>query len=124
MGKQRTVRLDKFRQQIAESVIGNDNLVRVEFGPEDRDFINILIPDMLGQEETKGFNDRLEEARESDDAERNIALLILSGGPEDSAEEQLERWTAAGNDIAELAIIWGVERRRVSEALGNFRYRA
>ena len=83
MAKQRTVRVDKFRQQIAESVIGNDNLVRVEFGPEDRDFINILIPDMLGQEETKDFNDRLEEARESDDAERNIALLILSGGPEE-----------------------------------------
>ena len=87
-------------------------------------FINILIPDMLGQEETKGFNYRLEEARESDDAERNIALLILSGDPEDPAAEQLERWTAAGIDIAELAIIWGVERRRVSEALGHFRYRA
>jgi hypothetical protein len=43
MGKQRTVRVDKFRQQIAESVIGNDNLVRVEFGSEDRDFINIFI---------------------------------------------------------------------------------
>ena len=124
MAKRRTVRVDKFRQQIAESVIGNDNLVRVEFGSEDRDFINILIPDMLGQEETKDFNDRLEEARESDDPERNIALLILSGDPEDLAAEQLERWTAAGNDIAELAIIWGVERRRVSEALGNFRYRA
>lgn len=124
MGKRRTVRVDKFRQQIAESVIGNDNLVRVEFGSEDRDFINMLIPDMLGQEETKDFNDRLEEARESDDPERNIALLILSGDPEDSAEEQLERWIVAGNDIAELAIIWGVERRRVSEALGNFRYRA
>ena len=51
MAKRRTVRVDKFRQQIAESVIGNDNLVRVEFGSEDRDFINILIPDMLGQEE-------------------------------------------------------------------------
>lgn len=124
MAKRRTVRVDKFRQQIAESVIGNDNLVRVEFGSEDRDFINILIPDMLGQEETKDFNDRLEEARESDDPERNIALLILSGDPEDLAAEQLERWTAAGNDIAELAIIWGAERRRVSEALGNFRYRA
>lgn len=124
MGKRRTVRVDKFRQQIAENVIGNDNLVKVEFGPGERDYVNIFLPDLLGSAETQDFNDRLAEARESDDSEREIALLVLSGDTEDPAEDQLNRWIESGNDIAELALIWGVERRRVSDALGNFRYRA
>lgn len=124
MGKRRTVRVDKFRAQIAESIIGPDNLVRVEFGAGEDDHVDIFLPDLLGSEETKTFNAAIKDAQEAEDPERELALLILSHTPGDPAEAQLERWLASGADIAELALIWGAERRRVNDAMGNFRFRA
>ena len=121
MGKQRTVRLEKFRKQIAESVIGPESLVRIEFGGGEEDYVTVKIPVMLS--EGDDFPEQLNAATNSDDPDREIALVILSGNPELSAESLLDRWLDAGLSIKELATIYGAERRRVEEALGNFRYR-
>ena len=121
MGKQRTVRLEKFRKQIAESVIGPEGLVRIEFGGGEEDYVTVKIPVMLS--EGDDFPERLNAATNSDDPDREIALVILSGNPELSAESLLDRWLNTGLSIKELATIYGAERRRVEEALGNFRYR-
>ena len=121
MGKQRTVRLEKFRKQIAESVIGPEGLVRIEFGGGEEDYVTVKIPVMLS--EGDDFPERLNAATNRDDPDREIALVILSGNPELSAESLLDRWLDAGLSIKELATIYGAERRRVEEALGNFRYR-
>ena len=122
MTKQRTVRVDRFRRQIAENVVGEGSLVRVEFGPGPDEFVTVKMPVMLADDDD--FSERLQEAIQAEDSDREIALVILSGNPDILAEDQLDRWLNAGLGIKELATIYGTERRRVEEALGNFRYRA
>lgn len=121
MGKQRTVRLDKFRKQIAENVIGEDNLVRIEFGGGPEDYVTIKLPIMLPEDDD--FMDRIAAASNSDDRDLDFSLVVLSGHPTRTAEEQVDIWLEAGNTYSELANVYAVEARAAQERLGNFRYR-
>ena len=120
MAKQRTVRVDKFRKQLAENVIGQDNTVRVEFGGDPEDYVTIKLPLLL--EEEDDFMDRLTEAFEAEDRDREVSLAVLSGHPTRTAEEQLELWLDAGNTHGELSQIYASELNAGRERLGNFRY--
>lgn len=121
MGKQRTVRLEKFRKQIAENVISADNLVRVEYGGDPEDYVTIKLPLML--EDDDDFMEQITEASQSDDRDRAFALVVLSGHPGRAAEEQLQKWLDAGATYSELANIYATETTAARERLGNFRYR-
>ena len=121
MAKQRTVRVEKFRKQLAENVIGQDNTVRVEFGGGPEDYVTIKLPLLL--EDGDDFMDRLTEAFEAEDRDREVSLAVLSGHPTRTAEEQLELWLDAGNTHGELSQIYASELNAGRERLGNFRYR-
>lgn len=116
MGKARRVRADRFRQQLAEHVIGEDSLVELEVA--DGDIIKVKLPVLLneGDEYVRLMNEAV--------GEREKALVVLSFNPDRDAEEQLDALLAAGYDYRFLAAFIASESAVAQEALGKFRYRA
>lgn len=116
MGKtRRVVRMDEFRKQIDEAVIGADHLVEVEAAPGKSVWIKIP----LNLAEDDDYPARLQAASTGKD----LALVILSGRPGVTAQEQWETWSDAGWDENDLAVVFGTENKAAQERLGNFRYR-
>lgn len=112
----RRVRMDQFKSQIADAVLADDRLV--EIAVSDSESVWIKIPLMLADDDD--FPQRLREAEDG----AALALVILSGHPDVSAEEQWATWTAAGYDEIDLATLFGTENQAAQERLKNFRYAA
>ena len=114
--RRRRVRVDQFKKQLAEEVIGEDSLVELEIGRGE--FVTIYVP--LDGDDTKDVGRKLREA--GDDKEAG-ALVVLAGNPDVSAEDQLAKWLDSGNSLDDLIKIYMVEMRAAAERLGEFRYR-
>lgn len=113
--KRRVVRMDEFSKQLEENVIGPDHLVEVEAAPGKSVWIKIPI----NLEDDDDYTDRLSAA----DAAAEMALVVLSGHPSLTAEQQWETWTSAGLTANDLVVVFGAETTAARERLGNFRYR-
>ena len=115
MAKRRRVRLDRYKEQIAENVIGPDGLLELELSESDS--VKVKLPILL--DEGDDYTKRLAEA--ADEEER--ALIVFGFNPERSAEEQLAAYLAAGGTYRDLAVILQAETATAQEALGKLRYR-
>ncbi|MGM7422789.1 hypothetical protein [Cellulosimicrobium sp. CpK407] len=119
MGKpnRRRVRMSQFKQQVAEHVLPEDQLVPVdvEVDGEDR---TVWIKVGLALTGDDDFGEQVKAAKNADE----LALVVLGGHPEHDAEEQLATWKAAGYSTDDLAMLFGTESRAAQERLGNFRY--
>lgn len=119
MGKpnRRRVRMQQFKQQVAEHVLPEDQLipVDVEVDGEDR---TVWLKVGLALTADDDFGEQVKAAKDADE----LALVVLGGHPEHDAEEQLATWKAAGYTVDDLAMLFGTESRAAQERLGNFRY--
>lgn len=116
MGKRRAVRMDRFKNQLAENVLGPDGLIELEVA--DGEKVSIRLPLLLN--EGDDYAERIEAA--SQNGGEAIALVLLGGHPDRSAEEQWDTWTGAGYTADDLAIAYHVEMADARERLGKFRY--
>lgn len=114
--KRRRIRVDQFKKQLAENVIGADGLIELEIGQGH--FVTIYIP--LGSEEREALAEALKSAG---DDHRAGALVVLDHNPARSADEQLEAWESAGLTVEDLMRIYQVETQDALERLGKFRYK-
>ncbi|MFJ2518651.1 hypothetical protein ACIOWF_06735 [Cellulosimicrobium cellulans] len=119
MGKpnRRRVRMAQFKQQVAEHVLPEDQLVPVDVEVGD-DVRTVWIKVGLNLTADDDFTEQVKEAKDAD----ALALVVLGGHPEHDAEEQLATWKAAGYTVDDLAMLFGTESRAAQERLGNFRY--
>ena len=117
MAKQprRVVRMDQFKEQIAEAVLPPNHLLEVEAAPGKSVWIKIP----LNLDEDDDYPARIQAAANGKD----LALVLLSGHPDLTAQEQWDTWTSAGFNENDLAVVFGTENRAAQERLGNFRYR-
>ena len=111
----RVIRMDEFKRQIAEAVLTDDHLVEVEAAPGKSVWIKIP----LNLDDDDDYPQRLRAAKGGED----LALVILSGHPDRTAQQQWEEWTSAGLTAGDLAVVFGTESQAAQERLGNFRYR-
>jgi len=111
------VRMDRFKKQFADEVIGEGSLVPVEIG--DGEVVKIKLPIMLDEDDE--YQDVLREAFDSGEAEQ-VSLAVLGGDPDRSAEEQWEAWKAAGYDSSDLAAVYRAELSAAQDRLNDFRY--
>lgn len=114
--RRRRVRMDRFKAQLAEAVIGEDSLLEVEVGEDEA--VVMRLPVLLP--EGDDYQERV--ANAAGDSGRAAALLILGYHPTRSAEEQLDVWESAGYTTDDLAAVFGAETNAARERLGNFRF--
>lgn len=119
MGKpnRRRVRMTQFKQQVAEHVLPEDQLIPVDVEIGD-DVQTVWIKVGLALTADDDFAERVKAAKTTEE----LALVILGGHPEHDADEQLATWKAAGYTVDDLAMLFGTESRAAQERLGNFRY--
>lgn len=113
----RTVRMDQLKKQYADRVIGEGSLVRVEISAGE--YVWIKLPIMLAEDDD--FPDRLRAAGVAQDSEE-LALVVLSGHPDHTAEEQWEKWKASGFDASDLALAFKSELDAAQDRQSDFRY--
>jgi hypothetical protein len=111
------VRMDRFKKQFADEVIGESSLEQVEIG--DGDYVWIKLPVMLDEDDD--YQDKITEAYKSDD-EDAVPLVVLGQHPDHDAHEQWAKWKAAGYDATDLAAIFRVQTQAAQERLNDFRY--
>ncbi|MFD6032445.1 hypothetical protein ACX12M_17130 [Cellulosimicrobium cellulans] len=111
------VRMDKFKRQFSEEVIGEGSLVPVEIG--DGDVVKIKLPLLLDEDDD--YQDRLQQATQSDE-EDAVPLVVLGANPDRDAEEQWAAWQAAGYTSKDLAAIYQAELLAAQDRLRDFRY--
>lgn len=116
MANRRRVRMDKFKAQIADQVIGEDSLVELETGKGE--YVTIYIP--IDPEEAEAHGKQLQASGADTEAG---ALVIFSHNPDVSAEDQLAQWKAAGLTMKDLLLAYQAETVDARERLGKFRYR-
>jgi hypothetical protein len=114
----RNVRMDQFKRQIAEEVIGPDGLVDVEIGKGE--FVRIKLPVAL--DESDDYQERLQQASKEEEYGEALSLEVLGHDPDRSAEEQWAAWQAAGFDAGDLALVFQAETVAANERLKAFRY--
>lgn len=112
----RRIRADKFKQQVAENVIGPDGLIEVEINAAG-DYVALRLPVMLTEDDD--YHDRIRSAGKDG---TQIALVVLGYHPDRDAQDQLDAWLTAGNTVEDLAVIFAAETTAARERLGNFRY--
>ncbi len=111
----RKVRMEQFRQQWSEQVLPADRLREVEL--DDDTSVFVKIPVLLKEDDP--FPQQMQEAS----TEEEVCLVVLSGHPERSAQEQWEMWQAAGYDAADLMALFQSLRAEADEAAQRFRYK-
>lgn len=116
MANRRRVRMDKFKAQLAEEVIGEDSLVELEIAKGE--YVTIYIP--VDPEKAAEFGKELQGIGSDSEAG---ALLVLGNNPTVTAAEQFEKWQAAGFDVRDLLLAYSAEAQSARERLGKFRYR-
>lgn len=114
--RRRRVRVDQFKKQFAEEVIGADSLIELEIGKGE--IVTIHIP--IDPEEAQELVSQLRDV--GDDLTAG-ALVVLAGNPVATAEEQLEKWLDKGFTIPDLMQIYATESQGVRDRAGKFRYR-
>jgi len=110
----RRIRMDQFKAQITEQVLPDDALIPVELSEDVT--VYIKIPILLDEEDD--FLERLQACT----TQKDVALVILSGGDADP-EEQWKQWQLAGYDGVDLVKLFNSERAAAEDRLKAFRYK-
>ena len=106
-----------FDKQMAEQVIADDSLLEIQANAAGTESVWAKVPFNL--DEGDDYLARLSACSTGEE----MALLMLSFYPGASADEQWEKWTAAGLDAKLLTNIVGAARSEAEERAKNFRYR-
>lgn len=114
----RKVRMDQFKRQVAEEVIGPDSLVDIEIGKGE--IVRIKVP--VGLDEHDDYQEKIQEAMKEEEYGEAVALVVLGQDPDRSAEDQWAAYQAAGYDSGDLALVFQSETIAASERLKAFRY--
>lgn len=109
----RPIRLDQFKEQLEEVGIGN--LQEIQLSKTES--VWIRLGNNINQDDAEEFLDRVRAASDSKEA----ALVVLDYYPHASAEEQWEKYSAAGGTADELAAIWASATADQQETLGKLR---
>lgn len=113
----KAIRLDRFEQQLAEEVIGEDSLQRVDLSADDH--VTLYIP--IDPEKLTEVMDELSAVGKDTEAG---ALVIFGHNPNVTAEEQLALWKAHGKSLGLLITLYRSVVTDVQERLGKVRPKA
>lgn len=111
------MRMDRFKKQFADEVIGEGSLEPIEIG--DGEQVWVKLPIMLDEDDD--YQEQLQEASKSDEPDA-FPLVVLGQHPDRTAEEQWAAWQAAGYDGGDLAKAIRALSNEAQQRLNDFRY--